>query len=460
MSDRDYIERAILSELLRRPERIGELAALCRVEDFTEGIDRNLFRICLDLYRDGKPLDDVSIRFALGDAEDDTWKKIREWFSTECGDLAAYAGMLRERRRADRLRELGGMFMFTETLPEMEKLVSEMSDVVAGKADTTVVTAAGAAQEFFARITSSEKPNYLHWGFETLDKLIFTEPGDFVAIGGYPSSGKTLFALQVAALLAEKQRIGFFSLETSPRKVTDRLMCHLSRVPMGKIKTRDLNKADWAAMTDAADRLSRLQLDIIPAAGMSVQEIEAISLNRKYEIIFVDYLQIVDSGPKDRFENVTQTSLQFHRMAQRHQITVIALAQFRRPDKTSGKKPVPPSMADFRESGQIEQDVDIALLLYPSDPNDNRSSRVLKIGKNKESERAQIDLRFDGAIQRFTEIPKSSYSKLQEGLREYDRRERANPSVALRQLPLQGSQGEPGQESMFENYDGQEALPF
>ena len=131
---------------------------------------------------------------------------------------------------------------------------------------------------------------------------------------------------------------------------------------------------------------------------MTVRDIQAVALNKRYQVILVDYLQLVTDNGKGRYEQVTNISQGLHTLAQANGITVIALAQLRRPEKENGK-PKPPTMADFRESGQIEQDADIAMLLWPSDPNDNRSRRVLKIGKNKEGERLKLELDFDGATQ-------------------------------------------------------------
>lgn len=424
MHNRDYLERALISELLRAPERFGELAALIKADDLSEGINRELFKVCRELFDAGRPIDAAAIRFGLGDPTDEAWAQVVSYYNAPCGEIAEYARMLKEQKRFDALAGMSMELSRAISAEEQEKIIGAMADVIAGKCETVTVSAESAAHEFFDRIGRTEKPDYLRWGFEALDKVSYTEPGDFVAIGGYPSSGKTMFALQVAAALAKKKRVGFFSLETSPQKVADRLMCHLSRVPMQKIKRRDLDAADLAALTTAGEKMAALALDIIPASGMSVADIQAISINKRYDVVFVDYLQIVDSGAKDRYENVTQTSLQLHRMAQSHRITVIALAQFKRPDKTAGKKPVPPSMADFRESGQIEQDIDLALLLYPSDHNDNRSSRICKVAKNKEGERVQIELEFDGAAQTFREKKESPYRNLQTRLAEYDRQER------------------------------------
>lgn len=278
--------------------------------------------------------------------------------------------------------------------------------------------------DFYSR-REGKRPEYLHWGFAALDAALYAESGDFIVVGGYPSAGKTLLSLQFGLTLAEKYRVGFFSLETSPQKLVDRIMSHLSKVPLAKIKRWDLNEVDYTALADAATTLSTRQFDCIDAGGMTVRDIQAVALNKRYQVILVDYLQLVIDAGKGRYEQVTNISQGLHTLARVNGITVIALAQLRRPEKENGK-PKPPTMADFRESGQIEQDADIAMLLWPSDPNDNRSARVLKVGKNKEGERLKMDLDFDGAIQTLTpHVPTrgEQFRDLQKQIRAVGRKE-------------------------------------
>ena len=153
---------------------------------------------------------------------------------------------------------------------------------------------------------------------------------------------------------------------------------------------------------------------------MTVRDIQALTLNQRFEVIVVDYLQLVVDHGKGSYEQVTNISKGLHTLAQSNGVAVIALAQLSRPEKEKGK-PQPPSMHSFRDSGQIEQDADVAFLLWPSDPNDNRSERVLKVAKNKEGERLKLDLTFDGACQTLTPrepTPGEKYRKLHREIRE------------------------------------------
>ena len=184
-------------------------------------------------------------------------------------------------------------------------------------------------------------------------------------------------------------------------------------------------------------RFSALQLDIINAAGMSVQDIQAVSLNKRYQVVFVDYLQLLAAPGKGLYEQVTNISKGLHVMGRQHGIAVFALAQLSRPEK-SGAKPAPPNLSSFRESGQIEQDADAAMLLYPSDPKDNRSHRILNLAKNKEGESCRLYMEFDGAIQSMREIPEPATTQLRRELGEVNKRLKAEAKaeqVTFENLP-------------------------
>jgi len=130
----------------------------------------------------------------------------------------------------------------------------------------------------------------------------------------------------------------------------------------------------------------------------------SLALSRRQKVIYIDYLQLLQSRGGNRYEEVTNISKDLHLMAQRHGITVVALSQLTRPEKNKKGQTVPPSMASFRESGQIEQDADAALLLWPENPDDYRSDRKLKIGKNKEGRKGSFTLRFVGETQTMIQV--------------------------------------------------------
>nr|DAW28780.1 MAG TPA: DnaB-like replicative helicase [Caudoviricetes sp.] len=438
----DEIELYILSTMFRCPDKAGEAFAALSPADFGTEEYRKIFSAMDRLHGAGAPVDAVTLTHELGDAYQ---LIIRQMGMVGIVDLAYYAAMLKDQRRMELIQPAALNVAYAETYSAAEEEMANLNSIFVEKKNLRVVPAVEAASTFCDRANAT-RPEYLRFGMPRLDGILYVELGDMMIVGGYPSSGKTLLSLQMAAELAKKYRVGFFSLETSPVKLTDRLMCHLSRVPLKKIKDRDLGDADWLALTRAAEKLAALKIELVDAGGMAVRDIRALCLSRRYQVIFIDYLQLIaGNGKQSRYEQVTQISQELHSLGRAHGVTVVALAQLKRPEKEKGK-PIPPSMADFRESGQIEQDADCALLVYPRDPNDYRSDRVLYIAKNKEGTRAKYELDFDGALQTLTEKPKS-YGEIQAENR------RASRAAAAEKTAL-------GQVRLDELPDNGEPLPF
>lgn len=405
LSVQDRLEMTVAATLLAEPDWTGEAVSLIRPEDFTEeGGCAEIFAAIRSLFLDGRPVTPMAVTLAAGDWTGPMVKALGQGglAAVTREELRSLCESLQSRARTRRVSALAGRLATTAEPELAAHLVEEINGAMVRRQAAKAVTMAEAAVDFVTKL--EEKPLYLPWGIPKLDETLLVEPGDFVVIGGYPSAGKTLLALQMALVLAEHYRTGFFSLETSTRKLFDRLMARASGVSLKRIKTRALRSDDADRLTRAAIDLEKLPLELIHAAGMTVSDIRAVALQRRYEVVFVDYLQLIPAPGKNRTEQVTAISIGLHTMAQRHGVTVIALAQLTRPERVKGKAP-PPSMQSFRESGQIEQDADVAMLLYPKDPDDNNSNRILKISKNKEGEKDKLELAFDGAAQGLTPVP-------------------------------------------------------
>ena len=212
---------------------------------------------------------------------------------------------------------------------------------------------------------------------------------------------------QMALAQAKRYRVGYYSLETRPEKMADRLFSHLGKVSLTDIKRRDLTETQLGHLAQAANRfVEHCPVDYFRAAKWTVDDIAASAIANGYQIIYIDYLQLVEGHERSTYERVSAVSRGLKLFAQSTGTAVVALAQLNRPEKVNkaGKQVmVPPSMQSFRESGQIEQDADAAFLLWPSDPNDNESRRVLKLGKNKEGRKFSRFLDFDGTTQTMVE---------------------------------------------------------
>lgn len=142
--------------------------------------------------------------------------------------------------------------------------------------------------------------------------------GDFLVIGGYPSAGKTALSVQFAWSQAEKLKIGYFSLETKPEKLIDRTVAMVTGLDFGKIKRHHLGQDDWLVCKKHVASMSTRNLDVIQASGLSVADIQALSLAGQYDVVYIDYLQLIhpEDPRRSDFEQVTQISKGLHTMAQ------------------------------------------------------------------------------------------------------------------------------------------------
>ena len=296
-------EFAVVGALLEDQSDVGEVAEKLKPDAFSVELLRTVYREIVRLHFAGEPIGAASVLNAIGSDYEPIVKQAVELAVFAHSDVPFYAGVLMEQSRLGQVRRAASELASAETMDAANDAMAALNGLMVAKSSVRVVSSGEAATDFFSRLGST--PEYLRWNIPEIDAKVYAEPGDLILLGGYPSSGKTLLAVQLALRMSERYRVGFFSLETSARKLTDRIMAHLSRVPLPKIKKRDLNEADWAALADASARFDALHFDIIEAAGYSVHDIQATARNRKFEVIFVDYLQIINEKGKDRFDKVS-----------------------------------------------------------------------------------------------------------------------------------------------------------
>lgn len=275
-------------------------------------------------------------------------------------------------------------------------------------------------------------PEYTGTGFRILDRMTFIEQGDFIIVAGRPSTGKTAFTLQMMLNMAKQgKKCAYFSLETNSQKLYQRAVACYHRISYDHVKTRHLSAEEEEIINRSADDFLALPFHFFDAAGMTAEQIEYEAVQMGADVIFVDYLGIVSDPAKGRYEKITNNSINLHTLAQRNKITVVALSQLRR---NQGVKLSKPRMDDLRESGQIEADADLILMLFneakdvirAQDPSEDTAEESQKrillddnpyrlfwvsVEKNKEGITGDVEFNFFGEQQRFTE--------LEEELREY-----------------------------------------
>lgn len=409
-------QQSVVGSMLIDDRCVGAVLSKLREEDFTDGACKSAFRVIRELFTEGRPVDPVTVLDAMHGGETyANWLADLMKITPTAANVEFYADIVKRSTALYRLREQADRLLLAADLDEARRIVQDMSALTTDAGRVERMTAAQLAEDFIRRITSEDKPEYLPWGFPSADRIVYAERGDLCLLGGYPSAGKTLLSIQMALAQAKRYRVGYYTLETRPEKMADRMFAHLAKLSLEAIKRRDLPDQALARAAQAAALFtSETPIDFIRGAGLTVDDIAADAVAKGYEIIYTDYLQLIEvpgMRPGDRYGAVTAVSRGLKIFGQRTNTTVVALAQLSRPEKEkTGKggeqKLIPPSMQSFRESGQIEQDADVAFLLWAEDPNNNQSQRTFKLGKNKEGRKFSVSLAFNGPMQTMIEVEK------------------------------------------------------
>lgn len=393
----------VLGSLLLDAERWAGEVFLRTQEDQYTGEYRTVFQAAQKLHQEGKPIDPVTVMGVLGSDYTQMLLQLMELTPTaeNCG---AYIDLLVEQSQIAKLQALGMALTGCRNTQEGAALVEECAQVFADKRRLEITTATEGYLDFLAR--QDAEAQYIPWGFHRLSETVLSSSGDLVVLGGRPSAGKTALSLQMAWEQAKDRKVGFFSLETNPGELFDRLNAMAAGVSSTRIRRRALREEERTKILAARGEFQGRKLEVINAAGMSVSSIRGVAVARGYQIIYVDYLQIISPErgmkPSDRFGAVSQISMDLHRMAVSLGILVVALSQLSRPERAARNKA--PDLFSLRESGQIEQDADAVMLLYKADEDDPMSQRRLKVAKNKKGfSGGVLDLDFDGATQTFRE---------------------------------------------------------
>ena len=259
-------------------------------------------------------------------------------------------------------------------------------------------------------------------GFTQLDrKTTGLQAGDLVVIAGRPSMGKSTLAVNIAenAAIAKGLPVAIFSMEMSAEQLTLRMISSLGRVNQTHLRTGNFSEEDWSRIQGAMAQLTGAPIYIDESPALTPTELRARARRLKRErglgLIVVDYLQLMQvSGTKEnRATEISEISRSLKALAKELQVPVVALSQLNRAvEQRTDKKPV---MSDLRESGAIEQDSDVILLIYREevyDPNTTRRGVAdIIIAKQRNGPIGEIQLTFLGEYTRFENLVAEAYGE-------------------------------------------------
>lgn len=314
-------------------------------------------------------------------------------------------------------RELIGRCYDGEDLDNLIGFVEDNVYKVSNSRDASgVVDISQAITDVLTRIEDNYKNGGKILGFSTgykeLDKTISgLKKGDFIVTAARPSMGKTAFALNIGQYASRESSVAIFSLEMTRDQLMERLLAARCLVDFSAIQTGKLTDEQFLKIATASSDLSNRKI-FIDDEAITLSDIKAkcrnLKIKKGLDVVIIDYLQLIECTEKSysREQEIAKISRELKKMAKKLDITVIALSQLSRaPEARADRRPI---LSDLRESGSIEQDADIILMLYRDEyynkESEDKNIAEVIIGKNRNGEVKTLKLGWFGKYQRFASL--------------------------------------------------------
>ena len=424
-------EQCVLGAMLMSKDAIADVVETIRGADFYRPAHEQIYNAITDLYGRGEPADAVTVADELGKRGELLRLGGAPYLHTLLASvpIAAnagwYAEIVREkavlRRLVDASVRIGQMSFAGE---------GDVDDIVdRAQAEVYAVTDRRAAEDF-KPLSELMQPTLdemeaiesrgaglsgVPTGFADLDDLTNgLHPGQLVIVAARPGIGKSTLALDLARAASIKNGLTsvIFSLEMSQLEITMRLLSAEAGVPLSHIRGGRMNDQDWNRVSAKMGQVSEAPMFIDDSPNMTMMEIRAKArrLKQRHDLrlIVIDYIQLMTSGKKveSRQVEVSEFSRQLKLLAKELDVPVIALSQLNRgPEQRNDKRPM---LADLRESGSLEQDADLVILLNRPDLYDKDSERAgeadFDVAKHRNGPTKVITVAFQGHYSRFVDM--------------------------------------------------------
>lgn len=369
-------EQAVLGGLLQDNTAIDRIDLA--ESDFYAADHRLIWKTIIGLLDACKPADVVTVAEALGgELERVGGLQYIVALSADTPSVAnirSYAKTVKDRATLRRIAEAGNKIAALayqtrdadQAKAQAQALVMELDTTEATQESTTIREAMKAMIERVDRVHNGTEVS-TKTGFADLDKqIIGLGDGDMIVVAGRPSMGKTALAMQIATFVSESKPVQIFSLEMGAEQLAMRQAATVGKIDVMALRSGNLHDEDWTRLTYAMEKLHRRPIYIDDRAGLTMSQIRSRARQTKRRhglgLVVVDYIGLIHGEGNNRVDVVSEISRGMKAMARELGVPVIALSQLsRKVEERGGKRPM---MSDLRESGSIEQDADVIMLLY------------------------------------------------------------------------------------------------
>ena len=424
-------EQSVLGSMLLDKDAIADCLEAVKGHDFYRPAHELIFDAVLDLFGRGEPADAITVADELSKRGDLTRVGGQAYLHQliqsvpTAANAGYYAEIVHERAVLRRLVEAGTRIVqmgYAQGEGDVDDIVNRAQAEVYSVAEkrggedyavlseildetlTEIEAASGRTDEMIGVPT----------GFIELDELTHgLHPGQMIVVAARPAVGKSTLGIDIAraAAIRHKMATAVFSLEMSRTEITMRVLSAEATIQLQDLRRGLKNQDQWNKLARIMGKISDSPLFIDDSPNMSLMEIRAkcrrLKQQHNLKLVVIDYLQLMTSGKKveSRQQEVAEFSRALKLLAKELEVPVIAISQLNRgPEQRTDKRP---QMSDLRESGSIEQDADVVILLHRdrSDPERDGEADVI-VAKHRNGPTADIILAFQGHYSRFNNMAK------------------------------------------------------
>jgi replicative DNA helicase len=432
-------EQSVLGAMMLSKDAIADAVELVRPGDFYRPAHQLVFDAVLDLYGRGEPADPITVSAELTRAGQLVRVGGASYLHTlvsavpTAASASYYAQIVAERAILRRLVTAGTRIvqMGYDTASGSANILGSVDDVVdRAQAEVYDITERRTSEDYVhiesllqSTLDEIDKISAtggigtgIPTGFQQLDEITNgLHPGQMITVAGRPGSGKSTLALDIARSAAVKhgKPTVIFSLEMGKLEIMMRLFSAEAGVALQNMRSGHMSDQDWTRLARRSSELAEAPLYIDDSPNLTMMEIRSkarrLRQRQDIQLIVIDYLQLMTSGKRveSRQQEVSEFSRSMKLLAKELDVPVVALSQLNRgPEQRTDKRPL---LSDLRESGSIEQDSDMVLLVHRPDlyePETERAGEAdLIIAKHRNGPTTTIAVAFQGRYSRFADMP-------------------------------------------------------
>ena len=377
-------EMCLLASMMLDKEMIGNVVQIVDRESFFQADHQIIFDVLVKLYEQNRSIDAVIVREEL----------IKRQLLEEVGGVqylaailnsvpsaahgAHYASIVREKALLRQLIAASNDILRDAYAPHeeaalvLDKAEKRIFEIAQQKVGKQMVPMEEVLHEVYEMIGSGGRQG-LPTDFLELDSMTNgLQSGEMIIVAARPSMGKTAFAMNIVEAMSANHMLptAVFSLEMSKQQLAQRMLCSRANIDAHKLRKGMLSNDDYTKLAVTVGELAKAPIWVDDTPGLTPLDLRAkarrLKLQHDIKCIMIDYMQLMDNpGPESRQQQISEISRGIKQVARELEVPVICLSQLNR--QSEGRDGHRPRMSDLRESGSIEQDADVIMLLHRED---------------------------------------------------------------------------------------------